>query len=177
MARPEQSATSRARTRVRRPGHSQRHTRGARVREDHLLDERPVARIDTGLERGVPEDLVEIRAPYLIGVVGDPAARIGEVRVLGLVAVREAEIGAVLAHESGLLEALRHAQAPPERHRRGQQALSDGEARVARAVHQQHLVPRAPHQVGKRGAGGAAADHHGVILLAKGPRHGGHSSR
>jgi hypothetical protein len=43
----------------------------------------------------------------------------------------------------------------PQRHRRGQQALAEREARVARALDEQHVVSRAPQEVRERRPGGA----------------------
>jgi hypothetical protein len=148
-------------------GQAQRDCRGAPALEDHRLGHRLVARVDPGLERGVPEDLVEVGAAHLIGVVRDPAARVRKVRVLGLRAVRKAEVGAVLLHEARLLEALHEAEPAPERHRARQEALADGEPRVPHALDEQHRVARAMHELRKGRSGGAAADHDHVVPLAK----------
>jgi len=120
---------------------------------------------NTGLDRGIPEQSIEGAARHFPGVRVADAAAVGEMEVLGLGAVLETEVGAVLPQEARFLETLIEAELAPDRQRSRKQALADAETRMAALLDDQHSVAAALEQASKGGAGRATADDHDVVTV------------
>src|SRR5690606_7933134 len=121
-----------------------------------------VARVHAVGARVLEQQLVELRAPHLEGVVARQAQALGEAEHVGLgVRVGHGEIGAGLAH-ADRAHLLQHPEPLQDRQVHRQQGLADVEAGMDVLLQHQHL-PAAPGQQGGGGAASrAAADHQHV---------------